>query len=70
MLPKIKNETKLSILILLWILDKAIMLLLFWAIKQAGMLPINLDGYSAFAHSDTNVPAYKYNQEILCQMTG
>ena len=32
MLPKIKNETKLTMLILLWILDKIIMVLLFWAI--------------------------------------
>ena len=30
---KISNETKLTILILLWIFDKLFMVLLFWAIK-------------------------------------
>ena len=32
-MKKITNETKLTILILLWILDKAVMVLLFWAIR-------------------------------------
>jgi len=30
---ELSNESKLTILILLWVLDKAFMVLLFWAIK-------------------------------------
>ena len=30
---KISSDTKLTVLILLWVFDKAIMALLFWAIK-------------------------------------
>ena len=32
-MKKITNETKLTILILLWVLDKIVMGLLFWAMR-------------------------------------
>ena len=37
-MKKISNETKLTILILLWILDKAVMMLLLWIMKQVAWM--------------------------------
>ena len=37
-MKKISNETKLTILILLWILDKAVMMLLLWIMRQVGWM--------------------------------